>query len=92
MEGHSDTCGTSLRSPQRPPGPTSFNFVFSLAHPQDFLHFVPLFLAFLIPLNSGINSRVRRVARQSSELVPPQAPSVVPTYRGGSLFQKGSTP
>src|SRR5208337_1873210 len=45
-----------------------------------------------VTLNSGINSRVRRLARQSSELVPPQAPSVPPTYHGGSLFQKGSTP
>jgi hypothetical protein len=25
-------------------------------------------------------------------LVPPQAPPAAPTYHGGSLFQKGSTP
>jgi len=67
-----------------------------LYHPHDPQRVQVLFeeqsQGFLIPLNSGVNSRVRRVARQSSELVQPQASPVAPTYRGGSLFQKGGTP
>jgi transposase InsO family protein len=67
-----------------------------LYHPRDPHRVEVLFeeqpQGFLIPLNSGVNSRVRRVARQSSELVPSQEPPAAPTYRGGSLFQKGSTP
>jgi hypothetical protein len=67
-----------------------------LYHPHDPQRVEVLFeeqpQGFLIPLNSGVNSRVRRVARQDSELVPPQGPSVAPTYHGGSLFQKGGTP
>jgi len=67
-----------------------------LYHPRDPQRVEVLFeeqpQGFLIPLNSEVNSRVRRVARQGSELVPPQAPPAAPTYHGGSLFQKGSTP
>jgi transposase InsO family protein len=45
---------------------------------------------FLIPLNPAINSRVRRVARQRPELLPPAAADNSPiVYRGGSLFEKG---
>jgi len=47
---------------------------------------------FLIPLNSGVNSRVRRVAPNTTELIPPQEPPASPPYHGGSLFQKGGTP
>ncbi len=67
-----------------------------LYHPRDPQRVEVLFeeqpQGFLIPLNTGVNSRVRRVARQSSELVPPPVPPTAPTYHGGSLFQKGSTP
>jgi hypothetical protein len=44
---------------------------------------------FLTPLNVGINSRVRRGARQDPELVPhqPSADHKPQQYRGGSLFQ-----
>ena len=41
---------------------------------------------FLVPLNVGINSRVRRSARQNSELVH-DAPAEDQQYRGGSLFE-----
>ena len=44
---------------------------------------------FLTPLNEGINSRVRRGARQFAELVPPSSPTAAPTYESGSPFQKG---
>ena len=43
---------------------------------------------FLSPLNPGINSRVRRVARQRPELLPPTDPPEGPQYRGGSLFEE----
>ena len=45
---------------------------------------------FLTPLNAGINSRVRRNARQAPELLPPPNPPAAPSYRSGSLFEKGS--
>ena len=41
---------------------------------------------FLTPLNPGINSRVRRLAKQDTDLLPPKHPPEDPTYRGGSLF------
>jgi transposase InsO family protein len=42
---------------------------------------------FLTPLNTGVNSRVRRLANQHTELIPPQQPSGnAPPYQGGSLF------
>ena len=41
---------------------------------------------FLMPLNVGINSRVRRRARQNTELVSDE-PAEDPQYRGGSLFE-----
>jgi putative transposase len=47
---------------------------------------------FLTPLNAGINSRVRRVAREQSELIPSSTPIDRPAYRGGSLFEKDGTP
>ncbi len=42
---------------------------------------------FLIPLNPAINSRVRRIAKEQTELLPPANSTTV--YRGGSLFEKG---
>jgi len=42
---------------------------------------------FLTLLNVGINSRVRRVARQNAELVPNETDQN-PHYRGGSLFEE----
>ncbi len=43
---------------------------------------------FLIPLNVGINSRVRRGARQNPELLPLKEPADDgPQYRGGTLFE-----
>ena len=43
---------------------------------------------FLSPLNVGINSRVRRGARQSPELLPLKEPAdESPQYRGGALFE-----
>jgi len=80
---------------EAPPGLIG-KFVTLLYHPHDPQRVEVLFeeqsQGFLIPLNSGVNSRVRRVARHTTELNPPQGPSVTPPYRGGSLFQKGSTP
>ncbi|HJX38586.1 MAG TPA: DDE-type integrase/transposase/recombinase [Anaerolineae bacterium] len=70
-------------------------YVMLLYHPHDPLRIEVLLeeqpQGFLIPLNGGVNSRVRRVARQSSELVAPQGAPVSPPYRGGSLFRKGSS-
>jgi transposase InsO family protein len=42
---------------------------------------------FLTLLNVGINSRVRRVARQNAELIPNETDQH-PQYRGGSLFEE----
>jgi hypothetical protein len=42
---------------------------------------------FLTPLNVGINSRVRRGARQNPELVPEEPPKGPSQYRGGALFE-----
>jgi putative transposase len=48
---------------------------------------------FLIPLNAGINARVRRVAKDQSELLPFAPPAPPPTtYRGGSLFGRRTQP
>jgi putative transposase len=47
-------------------------------------------MGFLTPLNAGINSRVRRNARQQPELLPPTTPPIKPNYRSGSLFEKGA--
>ena len=41
---------------------------------------------FLTPLNAGINSRVRRKAKQNTDLVPLNQPPQNLAYRGGSLF------
>ena len=46
---------------------------------------------FLIPLNVGINSRVRRGTRQNAELIP-QGPAEALQYRGGSLFEDKEVP
>ena len=43
---------------------------------------------FLTPLNAGINSRIKRGARQTPELLPPPSPPTTTTYKSGSLFQK----
>jgi putative transposase len=70
-------------------------YIMLLYHPHDPQRIEVLLeeqpQGFLIPLNGGINSRVRRAARQSSELVVPQGAPVSPPYRGGSLFRKGSS-
>ena len=42
---------------------------------------------FLTLLNVGINSRVRRMARQNPELIPNETDQH-PQYRGGSLFEE----
>lgn len=44
---------------------------------------------FLTPLNLGINSRVRRTARQDPELLPPCPPAPLAVYKSGSLFDRG---
>lgn len=44
---------------------------------------------FLVPLNTAVNSRIRRAGRQQNELLPAAPASEKPTYRGGSLFQSG---
>jgi transposase InsO family protein len=44
---------------------------------------------FLIPLDTGINSRVRRTANLDIELFPDVDPPQ-DSYRGGSLFEEGS--
>jgi transposase InsO family protein len=44
-------------------------------------------LGFLIPLDTGINSRVRRTANLDIELFPPEQPPE-DSYRGGSLFDE----
>jgi len=43
---------------------------------------------FLTPLNAGINSRIKRGARQTPEILPSSSPATVATYKSGSLFQK----
>lgn len=47
---------------------------------------------FLTPLDTGINSRVRRNSRQRPELLPPSPPAQTPDYKGGSLFDSGDAP
>jgi len=42
---------------------------------------------FLLPLNTGVNSRVRRTSREQSELLPLEEPSGGRPYHGGSLFE-----
>ena len=42
---------------------------------------------FLVPLDTGINSRVRRTANLDIELFPPEQPPE-DSYRGGSLFEE----
>jgi hypothetical protein len=44
---------------------------------------------FLVPLNTAVNSRIRRAARQQNELLPAAPSEEKPTYRGGSLFEPG---
>lgn len=43
---------------------------------------------FLSPLSVGINSRVRRTARLTHELLPLPHPAETPSYKSGSLFDK----
>jgi putative transposase len=45
---------------------------------------------FLLPLNAGVNARVRRVAKNQPELLPSSAAPTV--YRGGSLFGRRTHP
>ena len=47
---------------------------------------------FLTPLDTAINSRVRRSARQMPELLPDAPSATTPPYRGGSLFERRSSP
>jgi putative transposase len=44
---------------------------------------------FLVPLNTAVNSRIRRAARQQTELLPAAPSAEKTTYRGGSLFEPG---
>ncbi len=44
---------------------------------------------FLIPLDTGINSRVRRTANLDIELFP-EDPPPKDSYHGGSLFEEDS--
>lgn len=44
---------------------------------------------FLVPLNAGINSRVRRTANETMDLELDAPASRRPSYRGGSLFGEG---
>jgi hypothetical protein len=44
---------------------------------------------FLVPLNTAVNSRIRRAGRQQTELLPAAPSAEKPTYRGGSLFEPG---
>lgn len=46
---------------------------------------------FLSPLDVGINSRIKRGARQNPELLPPSNPPTPTTYKSGSLFQTGAS-
>ena len=46
---------------------------------------------FLSPLDVGINSRIKRGARQNPELLPPSNPPTPTTYKSGSLFQNGAS-
>lgn len=67
-----------------------------LYHPKDPERIEVLYqersYGFLVPLNLGINSRVRRVAKERSELLPlpeqkPDSAPPSPKVRGGSLFE-----
>jgi putative transposase len=70
--------------------------VMLLYHPKDpqriEVYFEEQSFGFLIPLNAGVNSRVRRVAKDQAELLPPAQPAQAPTYRGGSLFGRKVKP
>jgi putative transposase len=66
-----------------------------LFHEQDLSRIEVLFdeasQGFLLPLNAAINSRVRRTARQQTELTPEAPSKTTPSYRGGSLFESGAS-
>lgn len=47
---------------------------------------------FLVPLNVGVNSRVRRVANQTIDLQPDVSQHKPNSYRGGSLFGEEHQP
>ena len=47
---------------------------------------------FLLPLDTAVNSRVRRNGRQQSELLPTPPTAAQPTYHGGSLFGTAGKP
>jgi hypothetical protein len=66
-----------------------------LFHEQDTSRIEVLFdetsHGFLLPLNAAINSRVRRTARQQTELTPEAPSATKPAYHGGSLFESGES-
>ncbi len=66
-----------------------------LFHEQDLSRIEVLFdeasQGFLLPLNAAINSRVRRTARQQTELTPEAPSATKPAYHGGSLFESGKS-
>lgn len=72
--------------------------VMLLCHPKDpqriEVYFEEQSFGFLLPLNAGVNSRVRRIAKNQSELLPPSQPSArsLATYHGGSLFGRTTHP
>lgn len=43
---------------------------------------------FLVPLNPGINSRVKRLSKQENQLFPRDSTSSDHPYHGGSLFDR----
>lgn len=45
---------------------------------------------FLVPLNPGVNGRIRRTANQDIELEPPNAPPNKNQYHGGTLFEESA--
>jgi transposase InsO family protein len=45
---------------------------------------------FLVPLNPGVNGRIRRTANQDIELEPPTTPANKDQYHGGTLFEESA--
>lgn len=70
------------------------NTVTLLYHPQDPSRIEVFFeersWGFLVPLSVAINSRVKRISGQHTELIPPSSPPQEPPRRGGQLFERSS--
>ena len=68
------------------------NTVTLLYHPQDPSRIEVFFeersWGFLVPLSLSINSRVKRISGQYTELLPPSNPPQEPPRRGGQLFDR----